>query len=117
MRLVYLIIGVILTPIGIAGVILPGLPGTIILILAAACFARSSPRLERWLITHPRFGPAIVDWRERGAIALHSKIIALLAMAGSGVLTVLSGAPDFVKWGSLIALAGAALFVSTRPGR
>ncbi len=115
MRFFYLIVGILLTPVGIAGVILPGLPGTVLLIIAAACFARSSPRLERWLINHPRFGPAIVDWRERGAIPLPSKVIALIAMTGSGLLVYLSQAPDLVKWVSLAALAGAAIFVSTRP--
>ncbi|MFD1809340.1 YbaN family protein [Gemmobacter lanyuensis] len=38
------------------------------MILAAACFARSSPRLHDWLWHHRVFGPAIRDWRRHGAI-------------------------------------------------
>ena len=71
-RFILQIIGIILVVIGIAGVILPVLPGVPLLIVAAACFARSSPKLEHWLVTHPTFGPGIVAWRERD----HRSVIA-----------------------------------------
>ena len=115
MRFVYLIIGLILVPIGIVGVVLPGLPGTIFLILAAACFARSSPRFEQWLVNHKFLGPGIVAWRERGAISRKSKTIAISVMALSGALTVLSSAPAFAKAIAALSLIGAAVFVGTRP--
>ena len=115
MRLIYFIIGLILTPVGIAGVILPGLPGTIFLIIAAACFARSSPRFERWLVTHPQLGPGIVAWRERGAISRKSKTIAISAMALSGIATIFLSASAIATTLALVALACAALFVATRP--
>ena len=115
MRAALKIIGIILVPIGVAGVVLPGLPGTVFLILAAACFARSSPRLEQWLVTHPQLGPGVVAWRERGAISTKSKIIAVSAMALSGAAVMYFGAPMFVKIFALLSLAGAALFVATRP--
>ncbi len=110
-----MIIGFILVPIGVAGVILPGLPGTIFLILAAACFARSSPRFEQWLVNHRYLGPGIVAWRERGAISTKSKTIAISVMALSGMLTALSGAPVVAKAIAALSLTGAALFVATRP--
>ena len=115
MRFVYFTIGLILVPIGIVGVVLPGLPGTIFLILAAACFARSSPRFEQWLVNHKFLGPGIVAWRERGAISRKSKTIAISVMAFSGALTVLSSAPVYVKVVAALSLMGAALFVATRP--
>jgi uncharacterized membrane protein YbaN (DUF454 family) len=107
--------GCLLTVVGIAGLILPLLPGTIFLILAAACFARSSPRFENWLITHPQFGPSIVGWRKTGAIPRHVKVIAISAMALSFVLTWYSGAPPIALWIVAICLAGSALYVGTRP--
>ncbi len=115
MRLVLKIIGAILVPIGVAGVMLPILPGPPVLIVAAACFARSSPRLERWLVTHPVFGPGIAAWRERGAISLRSKIFSLSMMMISAIIIALSDAPMIAKAVSLIFMLGVAAFIVTRP--
>jgi uncharacterized membrane protein YbaN (DUF454 family) len=57
-RRVYLALGFIFIALGFVGVFLPVLPTTPFLIIATACFARSSPRLENWLLSHSRFGPA-----------------------------------------------------------
>ena len=116
LRPVYFVAGWVLTAIGIAGVVLPLLPGTVFLILAAACFARSSQRFETWLLTHPKLGPSVVAWRKSGAIPLRAKIIAISAMAISFGLIVFSRAPVIAMWVSGLCLAGAALFVGTRPG-
>lgn len=66
---------------GFIGALLPVMPTTIFLILAAGCFARSSPRLERWLLDHPRYGPALRTWREQGAVSRKGKTCACLGMA------------------------------------
>ena len=50
LRPLFLVGGVVLTVVGVIGLVTPGWPGTIFLILAAGCFARSSPRLEAWLL-------------------------------------------------------------------
>ncbi len=115
LRVLYRIFGMTLVPIGIAGVILPILPGVPLLILAAACFARSSPKFEHWLISHPTFGPGIIAWRERGAISLRSKVLAIGMMSISVLVVARSAAPDLVQFGIFCAIALAALFVSTRP--
>ena len=109
--------GLLLVPIGVAGVILPLLPGVPFLIVAAACFARSSPRFEHWLVTHPQLGPGVVAWRERGVISWRSKLIALPMMALSAFFVIRSAAPDPVKIGVVLTLVGCALFVASRPGR
>ena len=61
MRIVYLSLGWLLLTIGILGAFMPILPTTPFLIMAVACFARSSPRLETWLLDHPRFGGPLRD--------------------------------------------------------
>ena len=87
MRGFYLALGLVFSGLGIAGTVLPVLPTTPFLLLAAACFTRSSERLERWLVEHPRFGPTLREWRERGAIPLRAKLLAL-AGTTSGFLAV-----------------------------
>jgi uncharacterized membrane protein YbaN (DUF454 family) len=79
-RILWLILGVLSTACGIAGVLLPLVPTTPFLLLAAFAFARSSPRLHNWLITHPQLGPPIADWRAHGAINRRAKIMAVVVM-------------------------------------
>jgi len=71
------------------GVFLPLLPTTPFLLVAAACFARSSPRFYRALLGNRVFGPLIRDWREHRAIPLRAKWMAITAIAlvlGSTIL-------------------------------
>lgn len=75
-----IVIGLFLVAIGVIGIFVPGLPTTIFLIAAAACFAKSSPWLHNWLISHSWFGPIIKNWQETKSIPRKAKIIALLMM-------------------------------------
>lgn len=81
MRGVFLLLGLGFVALGFIGIFLPVLPTTPFLILAAACFARSSSRLENWLLQHRHFGPLLRDWRARGAIPRKAKWMALGGMA------------------------------------
>ena len=69
--------------IGLVGIVVPGLPTTVFILIAAWAFSRSSERFQRWLYEHPRFGPTIVAWRERGAIPLKAKVLAIVMMSVS----------------------------------
>ena len=83
MRPVYFLLGMISLTAGIVGVVLPLIPTTGPLLLAAFFFARSSNRFHDWLITHPRFGPLIADFRAGLGIPLVTKVWALTAMAAA----------------------------------
>ncbi|MEZ5893821.1 MAG: YbaN family protein [Parvularculaceae bacterium] len=107
--------GVVSLALGIIGIPLPLLPTTPFLLLAAFCFARSSPRMHDWLLSHPRFGPPIIRWRERGAISPKSKMMAAIAMAAGFLAAVAFGAPPFalIAQAAVLCLSGA--FIFTRP--
>ncbi|QCK87379.1 DUF454 domain-containing protein [Phreatobacter aquaticus] len=107
-------VGWVFTAIGVIGVILPGIPGTVFLIMAAWCFTRSSPRFEHWLVHHPKLGPPVLRWRESGAIAPRIKMIAIGSMAFSWGLVWLTAPPIGIA-ASGICLALSALYVGTRP--
>lgn len=74
---VLIIIGLLSVVLGVAGIFLPLLPTTPLLLLAAWCFVRSSPRLYEWLLNHPRLGEYIRNFRENRAIPLRVKIVSV----------------------------------------
>lgn len=80
--------GVAAFALGTAGIFLPLLPTVVFYILAAWCFGKSNPAWEARLLRDPRFGPHIVAWRERGAIARRGKIAATLALTVSAVVSL-----------------------------
>jgi len=85
-RFLYLGLGFAAMALGAAGIVLPLLPTVPFMLLAAFFFARSSPRLEAWIVGHPRFGPHVKAWRGRGAISRAGKRAALVAFAVSALL-------------------------------
>lgn len=116
MRHLYLALGLAFVALGFVGAFLPLLPTTPFLILAAACFARSSPRLERYLLEHPRFGPLLRDWRARGAIPLKAKWMALAGMAAGFLAFWFGSRPGPVPTLAVaMVMLGGLAFVWTRP--
>jgi uncharacterized membrane protein YbaN (DUF454 family) len=112
----FLALGSVFMLTGFVGAFLPVLPTTPFLILAAGCFARSSPKLENWLLTHPRFGPVLRSWRERGAIPRKAKALACIGMAGGFAFFWWSSKPNLLLAAGVAALMiGAAAFVLSRP--
>lgn len=107
--------GVIFVVIGAIGMVVPMMPGTVFLILAAWCFTRSSPRFENWLLTNRYLGPSVVQWRESGSIPLFAKAFALASFVGSFVLSWLLGAPDFVLAGLAMLFIALGIFIVSRP--
>ena len=80
-RTLYLVLGFLCVALATLGVALPLLPTTPFLLLAAACFARSSARWHNWLLSNATFGPVIRRWQEQQCIDPAIKRIALGSIA------------------------------------
>ena len=88
-RVVWAIVGWGFFALGIIGAMLPVMPTTVFMLLAAWAFSRSSKRLEAWLLAHRRFGPPLVRWRQHRVIPLSAKLLAWGSMAVSLAVLIL----------------------------
>jgi len=114
-RLIWTIAGCIALLLGFIGVVLPVLPTTPFIILAAFCFSKGSPRLRSWLVNHATFGPLIADWEAHGAIPRPIKRLACTVMALAFAASIFAGFGATVLIIQAICLTGAATYVWTRP--
>lgn len=107
LRAAWLLLGWACVGLGLIGALMPLMPTTIFLILAAGCFARASPRLEAKLLAHPRVGPALCAWRTDRAIPLRGKVGACAGIAVGLALFAIGAHPSR----PLSLLVGVLLFV------
>ncbi|MFT3763272.1 MAG: YbaN family protein [Pseudoxanthomonas sp.] len=116
MRWLWFGLGWVMVALGFIGALLPVMPTTIFLILAVGCFAHSSPRFERWLLQHPRYGPPLRLWREQGAISRKGKAFAAAGMALGYALFFLGAHPHWpLALGVGVFFAASAAYVLSRP--
>lgn len=73
---------------GIVGIVIPGLPTTPFVLLAAYCFAQASPRLHRWLQQNRMFGSMVSDWERHHSLAKKTKLIASSLMMAMVLLSI-----------------------------
>ena len=114
-RRLYLALGVLSAVMGAAGVVLPLVPTTPFLLVSVWAFSRSSPRFQRYIETHPRFGPPLAAWRERRAIPRRAKALAAVALAASWGVTAAMVGGVLVPAVSGAALGAVGLWILTRP--
>ena len=93
-RSFWLLLGLFLSFIGLVGIVVPGLPTTPIMILAAACFFRSSKKLYDWILNNKSFGKHVKNYREGNGMPKQVKNVALIAMWSFVTLSVFFGIPD-----------------------
>ncbi len=114
-RIIWLFTGLAAVAIGAVGVVLPLLPTTPFLLVAAFAFARSSRRLNRWLREHRTFGPLINNWHRDGSIDRKSKTMAIIVIVATPVITWLLNAPFWIVACQVVVLSAVALFILSRP--
>ncbi len=94
-RWLFASLGCVFVAVGIVGVVVPLLPTTPFMLLAAACFARGSRRLYAWLLGTRLFGPTITAWYETHTIPCGAKALAIaliIILLGSTIVLFVSNA-------------------------
>lgn len=94
MKYLLIMFGSISVGLGVLGAFLPILPTTPFLLLAAACFARSSDRLYQRLLNDRVFGPMIVEWREHRSIPRRTKLVSIALIAVTMSLSITFAMPN-----------------------
>ncbi|GIS39766.1 MAG: hypothetical protein Ct9H90mP11_10860 [Acidimicrobiales bacterium] len=84
-----LLLGFIFVGLGFIGIIIPGMPTTVFMILAAACFAKSSPKFEQWILDLPGIGRLVQDHRDGLGMPQKSKAIAITMMVLAVTLSII----------------------------
>lgn len=115
-QILFLLLGCLMLVLAVIGALLPLMPTTIFLILAAWCFGRSSPRLESWMLNHRNFGPILRNWRASGAIPRKAKVMACGGMSIGYVVFIVSAQPQV--WLAVMvaaALVATATWIVLRP--
>jgi uncharacterized membrane protein YbaN (DUF454 family) len=87
-RLAYILAGLLCVGLGGLGVIVPGLPTTVFFIAAAACFTRSSERLERWVLSLPGVGQMVQDHRAGLGMPRRAKVVAIASIVVFSLVAV-----------------------------
>lgn len=97
------------------GVVLPGLPTVPFLIVAAWAGGRGWPALEARVLAHPRYGPIVREWRERGSVPRRAKWVASTMMVASAVVMWFSAMPRWAVAGVCAVMLVVAIWLWRRP--
>lgn len=104
MKILLKVIGCIAVVLAVVGVFLPLLPTTPFLLLASACFVRSSDRMHRWLRNHSVFGEYLRNFEDKRALPLRAKVLSLVLLWPSMIYSIYLVKPTLLK-GMLLAIA------------
>jgi len=106
-RVLWLALGLLFTVVGLIGLIVPGLPTTSLMIVAAACFFRSSKRLFNWVLSNKYFGNYVKDFREGRGMPRKAKFIALGFIWLFVSISVFVGIPDHLVYVKILTFLAA----------
>ena len=107
-RAIFLVLGTIFLCLAALGIVVPVLPTTPFVLLAAACYLRASTRLHDRLLRSRIFGPTIAAWQEHGAIPPRAKALAVAMVTATFVVSIVLVADSLVVRAAL-AITGALL--------
>ena len=115
-NLILVSLGLVCLVLGIVGYVMPGLPGTIWLIIAATLFVRSSDRLYNWVIQNKLFGQQVREFLETGSMRRRAKLLSLGSMWIFSIISVLFAPYDWMFDVPIIILAlVGTVYIISRP--
>ena len=103
--------GMLCVAVGVIGIFVPLLPTTSPLLLAAFCFARSSPRFYHWLLHNRVFGSYIKNYREGRGMPLRSKFVTLALLWLTIGFSIIYITPWWIKLLLLIIALGVTIHI------
>ena len=106
---------VIFVILGFIGALLPGMPTTVFLILAAWAASKGWPQMDAWLLNHPKYGPTLRAWRENGTVPRKAKWFASVMMLVSAILMLFTNAPLLVKVFTNLTMLAVSIWLWKRP--
>jgi uncharacterized membrane protein YbaN (DUF454 family) len=115
MRWAWISLGAGCVALGAVAALLPLVPTTPFLLVAAFAFARSSERFHQWLTQHPRLGPPIRDWNEGRLVRRSAKRLATVSIALAFAFSVVIGLPVWVLAAQAVVLSGVVAYIWSRP--
>ena len=116
-RPLYFALGLVCVTLGLIGVVVPGMPTTIFMIIALWAFARSSQRFHDWLWNHPRFGPTLAAWSAHRVVPRTAKWAASIMMAASIALMIAVQVPWPATIFTAVICAGVLAYILPKPER
>ncbi|TCB50438.1 DUF454 domain-containing protein [Acinetobacter sp. ANC 4779] len=100
---------------GFIGALLPGMPTTVFLILAAWSASKGWPQMDAWLLNHPKYGPTLRSWREKGTVPRKAKWLASIMMLISAIIMLFTNAPLLVKVFTDLTMLSVSIWLWLRP--
>lgn len=111
LRHLVFVLGCLVTGLGVLGLFLPLLPTTPFVLLAAWCFFKTSPKTHAWLCRQPGLGPALLDWQQKKAISLRTKIVANIMILFSLMMIWLKVSSLPIEIGVSVLLVTVSIFI------
>lgn len=90
LKILYNVLGTVFVALGIAGIVLPLVPTTPFLLLAAACYFRGSRRLHDWLLNQRHLGPYLRNICDRRGLPLRAKVVTVVMLWGSIIASIIA---------------------------